>query len=980
MKKYQTLLSFIIILLFASGCAVFIYASARQLSPQQKLAGAAAATPTGGTCCFAVYGIDNPGQSGMLQKTAQTWLNNQSGCSTKQIFPAANFNSDELKGQYNCSSVSVFHAEHGPICAKVANVAQVCVDSFGCNISVHSLSCQSFKDIPTAQQYIASLQSSLKGQQTVSVTGQQYYGWMDSNPSEYAFDEATFTVTATQTNCSVGECSAAGLTCGPIGSSAQCKDEGGSVVTQNCCPVDNSISSITGQENGVTADPGQTCANAKTQGVCTGDPSNWNLSHGVECPNQWTSGMTQDVPAQLVQTCTTNSMCQYTCGSGSVYVPATATAAADCSLGNTCINQPNNATMCDPINGDQGLTGETQSKLVDSCLTGTSATDKCTFICNIGYIKQGDVCVPDPAGMQTPDGCDPMIITATVKDSIGNLMPNTKVQLIDTSANPNVTFASTTDATGNVVFQNLAMLIFKDKYSLTALSPNAAKYDDSNPVAIATNVNTQNYASTLELLFNGSPITDITVTPNPASSSSITNTGTGSIATINWKAPDFRSTQTYRIDLMDSTGHTLIKNITPSTTLSSAGYSWNGDPSIPAGQYKIKITAVVPGVTSSSPTTFLNLSPVFNLVTLVSPVVTITSNTGLTPATAIASGSNITLAFTINYGNDPTTSCNASGAWGPGLVGILPSSQTQPIQNVTTTSTYTLTCTNRAGTNSASVTVYTIAPTFTLTSTLVPPVSGAACAAKTFTISLNPTTPLPSGFTYTATIYTDYNVLGTLTSPSQTLNATITTNTSGVVVSASGAGPFTYPLSTTAANSPLNQSAKIVLINASGAIVGTYYSNIIYGSVPTGVCNNGTPAFTLSGTAFGLAMANTSCVPNNTPFTVILSGTNIPAGTNTYAVTLYAMNAVADYIPLATTDTSSLPFTTSLVVKFPSAGIPPVGSVIFDGKNLGSDTGYEPVYAKVAIQNSAGTTIGTYTSAIQTVVTPDYPINTPMCK
>ncbi len=183
MKKYLAALSAVLVLAVSFGGTLGLLNIHNYLNSKQEFAAAAAATPTGSICCFAVYGIDNPGQNGRLQADAQYWLDHQIGkCSVNEIYPEAGFNSDQLKGVYNCSRVYAYYAVHGPICAKVAQVAQVCLDSFGGNLNFQDSSCQTFKDVPAAQQYISSLQRHLKKGQTAIVTGNETYG---HNPQAY---------------------------------------------------------------------------------------------------------------------------------------------------------------------------------------------------------------------------------------------------------------------------------------------------------------------------------------------------------------------------------------------------------------------------------------------------------------------------------------------------------------------------------------------------------------------------------------------------------------------------------------------------------------------------------------------------------------------------------------------------------------------------------------------------------------------------
>ncbi len=582
--------------------------------------------------------------------------------------------------------------------------------------------------------------------------------------------------------------------CGPIGASVQCQDGDNQIVTQNCCSVSNSIASIKGEDNGEFAAPGLSCANnGNPQGMCTGDPTDWNFYYGQECPGQWLNNSVENVPSQLVQACNPGSLCQYTCKEGYNYVPATATDPATCVAGNTCLNPPDNASLCDFENGDKGLINPIQSIVVDDC-EEANAIDKCVYTCDFGYLRKGNTCVLNPANPPTQYGCYPMVVTATVADPLADdqPMPKVKVELTNTSVTPNDTVASTTDSDGNVVFQNLAMLTFGDTYTLTALTPDKVKYEDSDPVTVATNLTTPTYSATLELNPVAASITNVTVSKN-----FIANSGSAVMAVIKWKTKNFIPGQTVNIDLTDTNDNT-IKPIASGIPYAN-DYSWLPDPSIPTGHYEV----VVSSATAANPT----FSHVFSITT--------------------------------------------SGM-----------------------------------------------PNFALTTSLVPPASGATCVTKTpFTITLSgvdPTTGKPASFPkgdkYEATIYLDYQTLPVITGTvlPRTIKATLTTNASGAIINGITLPPGAH-----------NMSANIVVKDAAGNIIGTYYSNNIQPFMTVGTCTQPIPTFTLTGTLF---TPQPICVEKN-PITAIISAAKTIPGSYSYNAELFVdgKNQKTLFLPLPIT-------------------------------------------------------------------------------
>ncbi len=259
-------------------------------------------------------------------------------------------------------------------------------------------------------------------------------------------------------------------------------------------------------------------------------------------------------------------------------------------------------------------------------------------------------------------------------------------------------------------------------------------------------------------------------------------------------------------------------------------------------------------------------------ITYPAPTIGITSDSGLTPTTAITAGSNINLSFNINNGGDPTTSCSASGGWGPGPVGSTSGSFTQLIQNVTTTSTYTLTCTNSGGTDSKSVTVYVanaldLSPmSFHLTSlksSIVPPGPNAQCGSvfgpfSTSLVSVNmPSSAgavihLPAGETYMTTFYLDTpdKTLLTVSGKGSTAQDILKTQTLWTTLSTTQdpANPGSVLTTTINANIPKNVSSKYnelgSTITASGSSHTIGANMVIY--------QNGSPITTLSVPSSGL--------------------------------------------------------------------------------------------------------------------------------
>ncbi len=92
-----------------------------------------------------------------------------------------------------------------------------------------------------------------------------------------------------------------------------------------------------------------------------------------------------------------------------------------------------------------------------------------------------------------------MTISATTTNQEANPVPKVSVVLTDTSSKPSVTYTGTTDSNGNVLFKDLAMLKFKDTFTLKALTPDSTKYKDSDPVIVTTNEDTDDYSATLKL-------------------------------------------------------------------------------------------------------------------------------------------------------------------------------------------------------------------------------------------------------------------------------------------------------------------------------------------------------------------------------------------------------------------------------------------------------------------------------------------------
>ncbi len=150
----------------------------------------------------------------------------------------------------------------------------------------------------------------------------------------------------------------------------------------------------------------------------------------------------------------------------------------------------------------------------------------------------------------------------------------------------------------------------------------------------------------------------------------------------------------------------------------------------------------------------------------------------------------------------------------------------------------------------------------------------------------------------------------------------------------------------------------------------------------------------------GVSTWDPNCIPN-TPYSAILSGKNIPSGNYTYAITLYG-TALDNYndsndvpfapssfknIQLATANTNSMPFNTTITVKsivaprdfeydMFSNGVEEydnpfaVIDAFIDGKDTGHLSHYQliyenaygviAVYAKIVMKDSKGNIIGTF--------------------
>lgn len=113
--------------------------------------------------------------------------------------------------------------------------------------------------------------------------------------------------------------------------------------------------------------------------------------NAVICPGD-NENLTKNVNNTVVKECTDKTKCQFICDEGYAKngnkqqcIPA-------------CKTTPMNATMCD--RDDIGI-----FKAINGTVSTNGCTDsrKCEFVCNAGYIKSGNNCVPD----QCPDNLTP---------------------------------------------------------------------------------------------------------------------------------------------------------------------------------------------------------------------------------------------------------------------------------------------------------------------------------------------------------------------------------------------------------------------------------------------------------------------------------------------------------------------------------------------------------------------------------------------
>jgi hypothetical protein len=130
-----------------------------------------------------------------------------------------------------------------------------------------------------------------------------------------------------------------------------------------------------------------------------------------------------------------------------------------------------------------------------------------------------------------------------------------------------------------------------------------------------------------------------------------------------------------------------VQTSTPQTSTQSIATTNSAGPSAPTNTPTASTTPTAPPATVPPTTTTVNVAPILNF--------------SASPS-SITSGSGSTLSWSINSGATPAVTCTASGAWSggkatSGSLGVTPGS----------TSTYSLACSNTAGTSaqSASITV-----------------------------------------------------------------------------------------------------------------------------------------------------------------------------------------------------------------------------------------------------------------------------------
>ncbi len=263
-------------------------------------------------------------------------------------------------------------------------------------------------------------------------------------------------------------------------------------------------------------------------------------------------------------------------------------------------------------------------------------------------------------------------------------------------------------------------------------------------------------------------------------------------------------------------------------------------------------------------------------------------------------------------------------------------------------------------------------PAFKISNNLVPPASGAACVTNSpFTITLSTVDPstgkpesLPKGDTYSAVIYLESTPLPAVTSSAQskTINATLTTNSSGAIING-----VTLPFG------PQNMSANITVKDANGNPVGgTYYSNNIQPFMTVGTCVNVAPTFILIGTLFN--SPSNQCLQNNYPVTAIVSSPKPITGLYTYTALLFVddrnLETLSSTSPTITFNAfeKNLSNSASILLTLKGTTIEKVLTV-----------GSHQVYARVIMRDRTDGTAVTYTTNTQSISIIAPPAGSPSC-
>ncbi len=344
-------------------------------------------------CYFAVWDSSAP----ELKVVAENWLAKQPKNNTiRLIFTMDNYKEEVQKQKYNCSTVTVQHEQHGPVCKQVMEVSEVCVDTFpGCNVNVKSSSCSSFRSISEAEKGAQGLVKNVRPGRKVTITGHQsnaFFTRKTGGALEECSNTATITVTDTLAQCTdVSQCRKEGETCSPPNALTICK-QGEKTTNQYCC---FSKEKIYYTIDGKFSAPGQKC---KPEVFDCKQSSYWDKSYTTICPgsDKVVIGPDNAYPEyrptfdSVVSSCSAPPVpCTYTCNPGyervpylnsGKCVPKNASSTPKFSCAGTITS---NAQKC-PLAGTK-LVATTTNTLVSSCSPANEQQSKCENTCKVGY-------------------------------------------------------------------------------------------------------------------------------------------------------------------------------------------------------------------------------------------------------------------------------------------------------------------------------------------------------------------------------------------------------------------------------------------------------------------------------------------------------------------------------------------------------------------------------------------------------------------